>query len=111
MVAIPSIRGEAEEGAPFGKGPRQALDEVLAIASELGFQTKNIDNKIGYAQYGEDRLEWRVLWHLWSRGCNAAWRRMDSPALDLPFVTEDSTDAVHWITRGLFYRTYMRYMC
>jgi len=55
MVAIPSIRGEAEEGAPFGKGPRQALDEVLAIASELGFQTKNIDNKIGYAQYGEDR--------------------------------------------------------
>ena len=46
MVAIPSIRGEAEEGAPFGKGPRQALDEVLAIASELGFQTKNIDNKM-----------------------------------------------------------------
>ncbi len=28
---------------------------MLAIASELDFKRKNIDNKIGYAQYGEDR--------------------------------------------------------
>lgn len=83
MVAIPSIRGKAEEGAPFGKGPRQALDEVLAIASELGFQTKNIDNKIGYAQYGEDRPDgayYGIFGHVDVMPLGEGWI---SPALDL----------------------------
>lgn len=53
LVAIYSVRGKEEENAPFGIGPKKALDEALAIASELGFQTVNIDNQIGYAQYGE----------------------------------------------------------
>ena len=57
MVAIPSIRGEEEPDAPFGRGPKQALEEVLKIATELGFHTKNIDDKIGYAEYGEDRSD------------------------------------------------------
>ena len=57
MVAIPSIRGKEEPDAPFGRGPKQALEEVLKIATELGFHTKNIDDKIGYAQYGEDRSD------------------------------------------------------
>lgn len=57
MVAIPSIRGKEEPDAPFGRGPKQALEEVLKIATELGFHTKNIDDKIGYAEYGEDRSD------------------------------------------------------
>ena len=57
MVAIPSIRGKEEPDAPFGRGPKQALEEVLKIATELGFHTKNIDDKIGYAQYGEERSD------------------------------------------------------
>ncbi|VTX51750.1 Putative dipeptidase [Granulicatella adiacens] len=57
MVAIPSIRGKEETDAPFGRGPKQALEEVLKISTELGFHTKNIDDKIGYAQYGEDRSD------------------------------------------------------
>ena len=83
MVAIPSIRGEAEDGAPFGKGPRRALDEVLAIASELGFQTKNIDNMIGYAQYGEDRPDgayYGIFGHVDVMPLGEGWI---SPALEL----------------------------
>ena len=57
MVAIPSIRRKKEPDAPFGRGPKQALEEVLKISTELGFHTKNIDDKIGYAQYGEDRSD------------------------------------------------------
>ena len=57
MVAIPSIRGKEEPDAPFGRGPKQALEEVLKLSAELGFHTKNIDDKIGYAQYGEDRSD------------------------------------------------------
>ena len=47
MVAIPSIRGKEEPDAPFGRGPKQALEEVLKISTELGFHTKNIDDKLG----------------------------------------------------------------
>ena len=57
MVAIPSIRGKEEPDAPFGRGPKQALEEVLKISAELGFHTKNIDDKIGYAQYGDNRSD------------------------------------------------------
>ncbi len=31
-AVVASVFREAERGAPFRKGPRQALDEVLAIA-------------------------------------------------------------------------------
>ena len=36
LVAIDSVEGTPEEGAPFGKGPRAALDHGLQIARELG---------------------------------------------------------------------------
>lgn len=53
LVAIESVRGEARPQAPYGPGPKAALDKALEIAHTLGFQTKNIDNKVGYAQYGQ----------------------------------------------------------
>ena len=36
LVAIPSVQSEPEPGAPYGPGPRQALDCALGIAGELG---------------------------------------------------------------------------
>ncbi|MGT2715506.1 Sapep family Mn(2+)-dependent dipeptidase [Streptococcus respiraculi] len=54
LVSVYSIEGEASPEAPFGAGPKAALLEVLTIAEELGFRTKNVDHKVGYAQYGED---------------------------------------------------------
>ena len=36
LVAVPSIEGEPEEGAPFGKEPKKALELGLEIAEELG---------------------------------------------------------------------------
>jgi len=53
IVRIDSVESEAEENAPFGKGVQLALETTLKICERLGFQTKNIDNYIGYAQYGE----------------------------------------------------------
>ena len=45
MVAIPSIRGKEEPDAPFGRGPKQALEEVLKIAklSKLSFEETEIE--------------------------------------------------------------------
>ena len=33
LVAVPSVEGTPEPGAPFGKGPKAALDKALEIAS------------------------------------------------------------------------------
>ena len=53
LVKIKSVEGEPEEQAPFGLGPKKALEEALSLSEELGFQTKNIDNYAGYAQFGQ----------------------------------------------------------
>ena len=44
LVRIPSIKGQAEEGAPFGRPAREALDKALEICSSLGFDCDNADN-------------------------------------------------------------------
>lgn len=54
LIAIPSVFGDKSEDAPFGPGPKAALLKALDIADRLGFKTVNLDNKVGYAQYGDD---------------------------------------------------------
>ena len=53
-VAINSVEGEAKPNAPFGRGPREALDKGLEIARELGLDTVDCEGKIGYASLGGD---------------------------------------------------------
>ena len=56
LVAIDSVEGTPEEGAPFGAGPRAALDKTLELAAGMGFATRNCENYIGYAELaGADR--------------------------------------------------------
>ena len=52
LVAVPSVEGTPEPGAPFGAGPRAALDKALEIAGELGLDTFNADGYIGWAETG-----------------------------------------------------------
>ena len=53
LVRIDSIEQKAQPDAPFGEGVRLALDKALEISEKLGFATKNMENYIGYAQYGQ----------------------------------------------------------
>lgn len=53
LVKIDSVKDTAQEGAPFGRGVRTALDTALDISRRLGFSTRNLDNYIGYAEYGK----------------------------------------------------------
>ena len=81
LVAIESVRGESLPEAPYGQGPKQALVEVLTLAEELGFETKNLDNKIGYAQYGESREDgayYGIFGHVDVMPLGTGW---ESPAL------------------------------
>lgn len=53
LVRVRSVAGEPEPGAPAGAGPRDALVVALHIAERLGFETVNIDNYAGFAEFGD----------------------------------------------------------
>lgn len=64
IVKMPSVEGAFQQGAPFGKDIALTLDKVLEIAQSLGFETKNLDHYIGYAQYGEGEDYIGIIGHL-----------------------------------------------
>ncbi len=47
LVRIPSDKGPAEAGMPFGQGPSAALHSALELASSYGFHTTNYDGYVG----------------------------------------------------------------
>ena len=51
LVEIPSVKGEAKPGAPFGTEPRRALDKMLEICRDMGFVTSCHDDVVGTADY------------------------------------------------------------
>ena len=52
LVAINSVEGESAPDAPYGPGPKAALELGLQIAEELGLESRNCENMIGYAALG-----------------------------------------------------------
>lgn len=53
IVKIPSVKGESENGFPFGEKVGEALNKALEISEKLGFKVRNLDNYIGYAEHGD----------------------------------------------------------
>ena len=64
LVAINSVEGEASEDAPFGPGPREALNLGLQIARELGLGAVDCEGRIGYAALGEGEKYLATITHL-----------------------------------------------
>lgn len=85
LISIPSKEGNPEENSPFGIYPKLALEEALKISRELGFKTKNIDNAIGYAEYGDGKDYVGILGHVDVVPEGDGW---DYPPFELT-VTED----------------------
>ena len=54
LIRIPSIGGEPGPDAPFGEAARQALEEVLHIASEMGFSVSHYKNMVGIIDFYEE---------------------------------------------------------
>ncbi|NLC72351.1 MAG: M20 family metallopeptidase [Ruminococcaceae bacterium] len=64
-VRIKSVRGEAEEGAPFGRGPRQALSDFLVRCEDFGFATGVVADCVGTADIKSDKpAKLDILVHL-----------------------------------------------
>lgn len=64
IIKVKSVEEEAKPGMPFGEGPANALEAALEIARNLGFKIVNLDNYVGYAEYGEGDEYIAVLGHL-----------------------------------------------
>lgn len=65
-IRVPSVKGEAMPGAPFGKEVRSMLDMALADCEQMGFKTQNFDGYIAHADLGEgsDEDALAILAHL-----------------------------------------------
>ena len=64
LVRVNSVEGPAEEGAPFGRGPAEALKTAFAICDELGLESRNCEDRIGYARLGKSEKYLATVTHL-----------------------------------------------
>lgn len=66
LIAIPSIRDDASSAcnAPFGKPCREALDYMLELGRQEGFDVQDVDGYAGVISYGSGEESVGVLAHL-----------------------------------------------
>ena len=68
LVQIPSVNGNKTYQAPFGIGPKRALEYMLNLSAKLGFRTGQVSDCVGWAEYGPEESEaeeyFGVLGHL-----------------------------------------------
>ena len=63
-VRIPSVKGDAEENAPFGREVRNMLDRAMQDARELGFEVRDFGGYACDITLGEAPEKIAVLGHL-----------------------------------------------
>ena len=63
-IQIPSVYTEDGSGYPYGKPVQNCLEYVLNCAEKLGFTTVNMDNQVGWCEYGQGEEMVAVLGHL-----------------------------------------------
>lgn len=65
LITYPSISIETHNpNAPFGTACSDVLKHFLNLASNLGFQTKNVDDYCGYVEFGEGDELIGIVGHL-----------------------------------------------
>lgn len=58
LIKIKSVKGQSAKEAPFGPGPREALDVIVKVIKKFGFKAKVVNDAMAYAQWGEDDLNY-----------------------------------------------------
>lgn len=66
LVAVPSVKGEPQQNAPFGREPLRALELMHEICSGYGFETAICENAAGSAEYNPagGEIQLGILCHL-----------------------------------------------
>lgn len=73
LVAVKSVKGEAQEGAPYGPGPRAALDEAIRLCGDLGFEATDYDHVVGLVDLNDKETQLHILGHLDVVGEGSGW--------------------------------------
>lgn len=63
LIQIPSCNKPPQDGMPYGEEVAKCLNELLKMATDMGFKTKNFDNYIGTIELGENP-QLGILCHL-----------------------------------------------
>lgn len=64
LIKIKSIEGNRAPGKPFGEEVNRALEYMLKLSKEMGFDTLNLDGYAGHAEIGEGEKTLGILVHL-----------------------------------------------
>ena len=75
LVRIDSVESAGEPAAPFGPGVLKALNKALGMGRELGFRTVNMDNQIGYVEYGQGDAYVGAMGHVDVVAPGDGWRQ------------------------------------
>ena len=63
-ISFPSVSEFSDGEFPFGKNVHKCLVYMLELAERMGFKTCNVDNRVGWCEYGEGEEMIAVLGHL-----------------------------------------------
>ncbi len=63
-ISFRSVREEDGSGYPYGQGVQDCLEYMLSLGRELGFRTANMDNQVGWCEFGEGEEMIAILGHL-----------------------------------------------
>ena len=63
-IAIRSVKSDPLPGAPYGEGPKRALEHALELGEKLGFRTGSMADRVGWVEYGDGEEMAAVLGHL-----------------------------------------------
>jgi len=63
-ISYRSVREEDGSGYPYGQGVLDCLEYMLSLGTELGFRTANMDNQVGWCEFGEGEEMVAILGHL-----------------------------------------------
>lgn len=64
VIRFPSVSEINDGEFPFGKNVQGCLLHVLDLAEKMGFKTCNVDNHVGWCEYGDGEEMIAVLGHL-----------------------------------------------
>ena len=74
-IRIPSLYRSDDSGYPYGKPVQECLEYTLKLAENLGFRVHNMDNQLGWAEFGEGEEMVAVLaiWTWFPRVTAGPW--------------------------------------
>lgn len=113
FIRIPSVKGEAQKKAPYGRIPAETLRVFLAHAGQKGFRVKEYPGRVGYLEFGpEDGPLIAAVCHL-DVVPAGNWSEAFSPVItETEIIGRGAADdkgptvAVYYAMRSLLYDNY-----